>query len=103
MSQKSIPVIYTDDRAVNQTSLNTQTAVNNINRSAQNGTILNSVSLSAGANQVPHKLGKNLTGWYMVRQRSAATFYDTQDTGAQKSVFLYLNASAACVVDIYVF
>lgn len=103
MSQKSIPVIYTNDRAVNQSNLNTQKAISNISNSGLNGSILTSISLASGSNQIAHKLGKSLSGWYIVRQRSAATFYDTQDSGSQKNIFLYINASAACTVDIYVF
>ena len=67
------------------------------------GVTLQSVSLSSGANVVNHTLGHKLNGWLVVRQRAAATFFDTQDLNPTPAVTLNLNASAAVVVDLYVF
>jgi hypothetical protein len=97
------PVIYTDDRATNQSNLNTAKSISDLSKSNQNGNILTNISLKSGNNQVAHKLGHELTGWYIVRQRSAATFFDNHDSGSQTKTYLYINSSADCIVDIYVF
>lgn len=68
-----------------------------------NGIILQSVSLVSGANTINHKLGRKLQGWIPVRVRSAATFFDTQDSNPMPALTLTLTASAAVVVDLYVF
>jgi hypothetical protein len=65
--------------------------------------ILKSVSLVTGTNVINHKLGRNMQGWQIVRQRSSATFYDTQDTNQQPTLTLTLVASAPCVVDLRIF
>lgn len=68
------------------------------------GLILPSVSLVSGANSINHTLGRNLLGWYVVRQRNvASSFYDTQDSNTSPSITLNLHSSAAVVVDLFVF
>ena len=74
-----------------------------ISKPQNNGIILPSLSLAMGDNAIPHTLNKDLTGWAVVRQRSAATFYDKQDTNSRPAVNLILNASAAVVIDLEVF
>lgn len=65
--------------------------------------ILKNISLVSGANVVNHKLGRNLVGWQIIRQRSAASFFDTQDTNQTPELTLNLNASAPVIVDLVVF
>ena len=69
------------------------------------GKILPKVVLAASSNTIEHKLGRQLQGWFIVRQRAAASIYDTQDTVpvAEQSVILKLTSSAIVTVDIYVF
>lgn len=67
------------------------------------GEVLQSVSLQTGANIINHLLGRKLQGWQIVRQRSAASLYDTQDSNPSPQVTLYLTSSAPVVVDILVF
>lgn len=67
------------------------------------GIILQNVELSAGVNVINHKLGRKLQGWYPVRVRAAAIFFDTQDTNRFPELTLQLTSSADCVVDIYCF
>mgnify|MGYP001481484389 CR=1 FL=1 len=65
--------------------------------------VLQGVQLSSGLNQVNHLLGRKLQGWFIVRQRSAATFFDSQDSNPQPQLTLALNASASVSVDLGVF
>ena len=67
------------------------------------GIILKSVSLAAGANVVNHKLGRTLQGWIPTRVRASATIYDTQDSNQTPQTTLNLTSSAAVVVDLLVF
>lgn len=65
--------------------------------------VLQKVSLAAGTNVINHLLGKPLQGWYITRQRAAASFHDLQDTNQTPQLTLVLFASAPVVVDIGVF
>lgn len=65
--------------------------------------ILKNVALTTGANTINHKLGRKLQGWSIIRIRSAATIYDTQDSNQSPDLTLTLNASANVNVDIEVF
>ena len=67
------------------------------------GLILKEVSLVTGTNSISHLLQRNLQGWYIVRQRAAATIYDTQDSNRLSNLTLTLTSSAPVVVDIFVF
>lgn len=67
------------------------------------GIILEKVSLSVGSNTIPHKLGRKLVGWMLVRLRSGSSIYDNQDANTSPEISLVLVSSAAAVVDIYVF
>jgi hypothetical protein len=68
-----------------------------------NGAILKSVVLASGANVINHKLGRTLQGWFIVRQRSTAAVYDTQDSNTIPDLTLNLTSSHAVTVDLYVF
>ncbi len=70
---------------------------------ATNPVLLKSVHLVNGTTLVDHRLGKNLTGWMIVRIRAAATIYDTQDTNPHQDRTLRLVSNAAVVVDLLVF
>lgn len=67
------------------------------------GSLLPSIALTSGSNSIDHKLGRNLTGWFITRLRSASTIYDTQDSNKTPDLTLELNSSAAVTIDLYVF
>lgn len=67
------------------------------------GVLLQGVTLAVGANEVAHRLGRVLQGWFPVRVRAAATFYDSQDSNTHPERTLRLVASAAVTVDLFVF
>ena len=68
-----------------------------------NANILKNLTLTSGKNVINHKLGATLNGWIPTRVRSAATFYDTQDSNPTPDLTLVLYASAACTIDLAVF
>lgn len=74
-----------------------------IRNAALNGILLPKVALVVGDNTINHKLGRKLQGWMIVRLRAASTIYDKQDVSSIPNLTLTLNASAAVVVDLYVF
>lgn len=96
--------LNTNDELQNRIQDNTKKAVSSVaSNPIVQGSILSNVSLKSGDNTVDHKLGKKLTGWFIVKIRGAATIYDKQDSNAQASQTLVLNSSAAVSVDIFVF
>ena len=69
-----------------------------------NVSILENVGLTAGNNSIPHLLGRNLQGWYVVRmQNTYAQIYDTQSSNPYPALNLNLHSSASVVVSIAVF
>ena len=71
---------------------------------ALNSTILTEVILVAGqVNKIPHTLGRNLSGWQVIRKRAAADIYDTQDINRSPNLLLYLWTTANVTVDLLVF
>jgi hypothetical protein len=99
-----LKTLNVQDEVQNRVQDNTKKAIDQINANVlTSGTILSKVSLKVGSNTVNHKLGKVLTGWFIVRQRSSATIYDTQDSNKTPAQTLLLTSSAAVTVDIYVF
>lgn len=67
------------------------------------GSVLKNVQLSTGVNSIPHLLGVELQGWFIVRQRAAASIYDTQDQNQMPQLTLKLVSSAPVSVDLVVF
>ena len=68
-----------------------------------NNLVLKNITLVTGSNTVNHRLGRKLQGWSIVRQRSAASVYDSQDSNSNSSLTLILVSSANVSVDLIVF
>lgn len=104
MNIRAFPQVQTDDRNVNQLQKNIQQSLGPvIANPLVSGVILESVSLASGDNTIPHKLGRVLQGWVVVRKRAASEIFDKQDSNPTPEVTLVLNASVAVVVNLYVF
>jgi hypothetical protein len=96
--------LVTDDRVINMLQDNVARSVNPILANPLNsGLILSMVSLVSGANSINHTLGRDLIGWFIIRQRGPASIYDTQDTNPLPTYKLNLVSSAAVLVDLFVF
>ena len=67
------------------------------------GVLLQEVDLASGLNVIEHKLGRKLVGWFIVRLRANENIWDTQDSNQLPAKTLYLNATGAVTVDVYVF
>lgn len=98
------PRVQTDNREINQLQSNFAAVLDPIaSRPITQGAILKGVVLAAGTTGVSHGLGKAPQGWIVIRQRAAASIYDTQDTNSIPGLTLDLVSSAAVIVDLYVF
>lgn len=60
------------------------------------------VVLAAGANQVPHGLGRAWRGYIVTRQNAAITVYAPDDQALRERI-LTLTASGSGVVDLFMF
>lgn len=67
------------------------------------GILLESMTLTSGANVINHGLQRKLLGYIVVLNSDNATFYDSQLINQRPDLTLILNASAPAVVTIYVF
>jgi hypothetical protein len=74
-----------------------------LNSPQNNSLILEKVPLINGTTIINHLLGKVLTGWKVIRQRSAASIYDNQDSNQSPQLTLVLISDASVVVDLEVF
>lgn len=101
---QKVQLVQTQNREVNQLQANIVKAISPLLQNpALYGLLLTSQFLGTGANTLLHKLGRPLQGWVIVRQRSLASVYDTQDAQSEPETFLTLVASAPVTVDLYVF
>lgn len=104
MANRAIPNQQTNDRNLGFAQGGLQQALGPLLKNPlTNGIILEGVALTTGSNTISHGLGRNLQGWFTVRVRSSATFYDTQDTNTTPQNTLVLVASADVVVNLYVY
>lgn len=106
MSTKAkLPTIMTNDKDLLLLQTQWQTVLNPIlSVPMNNGLLLPSIALVNGLNQIPHRLGRKLQGWSVIRMRGVfRQIYDTQDTERLPELMLSLNSNGSCVVDLYVF
>lgn len=99
-----LPKFKTDDRsfALLQTqwaqSINPVLSLPMVNQNT-----LRNITLAIGSNTINHLLGRELQGWFTVRQRAAANIYDDQDNNTTPALTLVLVSDAIVSVDIVVF
>lgn len=66
------------------------------------GVLLEDISLvSASTTSVPHKLGRNIQGWIVVRNDTNCAVWET--TASTDNEFIALNTSADTTVSLWVF
>ena len=100
----ALAIFKSDDPSVGLLQTSWSAAINPLlNNPINTGIILKSVKLTTGTNVINTTLGKNLTGWFIVRQRAAATVYDNQDNNKTPNLTLILISSAPTVIDLEVF
>lgn len=91
-------------RAINYIQSQLVNILNFFTKSVQfDNILLQNIALKSGLNQIPHTLGRNLTGWTLVGQSAAASLYDEQASNPSQQIYLYLVASAPCTVSLLVF
>lgn len=100
----SLTKFYTTDKDLSLLQTSWASDINPVlNAPLNNGHILSGVVLSSGTNSVNHLLARKLLGWFIVRQRSAASIYDNQDSNSNPTQTLTLVSSAGVTVDLFVF
>lgn len=101
----TLPQFQSDDRVFQMFQSQWASNINPvINNPTNQGILLKNVSLTAaGPNMVNHLLGRKLIGWKIVRQRAAASVYDTQDANPSPELTLSLVTSANVSVDLEVY
>ena len=97
--------VFKDDNKNLMLLQNVWTAILNpfLSTAQLNTTLLKNIDLVVGTNQVNHKLGRKLQGWYIVRQRADSNIYDNQDNNQNPELTLTLVSSNQVTVDLVVF
>jgi hypothetical protein len=65
--------------------------------------LLEGISLVSGVNTISHKLGRKLSGWFVVRISAAITLFDSQATNLIQDKTLILTASGPATASLVVF
>lgn len=100
----ALPVFQTSDRILSQMQTQWSSQLNPmLGNPSLSIRILKNVKLSMGSNTINHLLGKDLTGWRIVRIRAAATIFDTQDSNARPELTLILVSDSPVTIDLEVF
>lgn len=97
--------IQSDDDVLNRFQDNVASAISPIiQQPILGGNLLSGISLLTGVdNNVPHKLGRKLIGYMVVRKNSNSTVWDSQGFNLSQNSTLILNCSANTTVDLWVF
>lgn len=67
------------------------------------GRLIKNIGLSSTPVSIDHKLGREVSGWILVRNSADARVWDDQASNTLPSTSLILVASAITVVSIWVF
>lgn len=101
---RSIALVQTDDRNVNQLQQNLKQAVDPLLQSPLlNGYIIPNITLISGDNTIEHGLNRPLQGWFRVLDTAGPVLYDKQASNTTPSTTLVLNSSGAATISLYVF
>jgi len=97
--------VVTADKDINQLQQYTEEAFEQIFGSdIIDGVLLKNIELdSSKTNTVNHKLDRDILGWIIIRQRGAASIFDSQDTNVFTKKTLALETNADVTVDIWIF
>lgn len=100
-----IPQVITGDAKLNQIQQNiAKTLKQVLDFPIPDGAVLFNVKLIAGSpNAIPHNLGRNIQGWFLVRLRAQAIIWDSQDSNPNPTSTLILQTSSNATVDIWVY
>lgn len=97
----SIPQLQSDDRVVSQIQQNIVQPLNALLKNPlTQGTFLTNISISSGANVIPHGLGRTAQGWVVTDVTANIDLYRSADFNAQN---LTLTSSGSGNVNLYVF
>ena len=68
------------------------------------GRLLEKVSVSSTAKEVPHKLGRRYEGWWLAGTHENGAHVElTEGTSSDKTKFINLTSSVTATVNIYVY
>lgn len=99
---KAFKKAYTTDQDLNNIQENVEEAFTPfIKNPLLDGQILSNITLTAGDNDISHKLGRKLQGWLIVDINAVSNIY--RKTSTTPTLTLKLNSSANCIVSLYVF
>lgn len=99
----ALPKFPTDDMALSLLQTQWSSTLNPIISLPQNNSLILTNIILSSSSIINHKLGRNLIGWEIIRQRGKAQVYDTQDTNPNPSKTLTLVSSSGISVDLLVF
>lgn len=101
---RSIALVQTDDRKVNQLQQNLKQALDPLLQNPLvNGYVIANTNLVSGDNTISHGLNRPLQGWFPVLIDAAVAIYDNQSSNTTPSTTLILNSSGTATISLYVF
>lgn len=101
---QNIPMVLHSDEKINRIQQNIIPPLNDLMKAPfLTGNLLERVSLNLGNNDIPHKLGREYLGYFVLLSNSSAAIYDNPTLSTDLTKFLRLNSSASAVVTLWVF
>jgi hypothetical protein len=89
-------------RVVNGMQKNLQSIFSQLTKQVQNQTVLlQNISIVVGNNSIPHSLGQNCTGYYIVKAQTAYPLLVV--TKPSDNQYLYVTSNVACTISLEVF
>lgn len=99
-----LPIFQTEDQSLSLMQTKWAAEINPLlNLPLSSSLVLSNIVLTSGKNTINHTLGRKLVGWFICRQRGAASVYDLQDLNQLPDKTLVLMASSGVSVDLTVF
>lgn len=98
----SLPIFQDENKNIMLLQTNWASALNKLlDNPLLNGIILKDQVLSIGSNTISHRLQRAPQGCIIISKNAAASIFE--EPSPITNLFLVLNSSAACVIDLYIF
>ena len=104
MAAPKVKIARVKDDTVNRNLDSIKATLDNLTAQPQ-PVAITGVGLATGLNTVAHGLNKTLTGWQLTDISAQATIWSSQSNpsiATLPNIYLYLNASAPCTVNLEV-
>lgn len=104
MRSKFFQKFNSDDRELNKLQSNVEDALTQtLKVPLLDGRLISKQTLGAGRNEILHKLGRPIVGYFVVSTSDPITYYDNLITGEDLNNSFAITSNGAAVISLWVF